>query len=69
LVPEGVVNLTETAAAIAELVDGTKTAADIAVTLASAFDAPQQRIAADVEELLGGFAGKTWLELSGGRAP
>lgn len=62
LVPEGVVNLSETAASVAELVDGVRTAVDIAVELARSFDAPRERIEADVDELLGRLAGKTWLE-------
>ena len=62
LVPEGVVNLSETAAAVAELIDGVRSAGDIAAELARAFDAPRDRIEADVDELLVRFAGKTWLE-------
>lgn len=62
LVPEGVVNLSETAAAVAALIDGERSAGDIAAALAQTFDAPRERIEADVEELLARFAGKTWLE-------
>jgi coenzyme PQQ biosynthesis protein PqqD len=68
LIPEGVVTLSETAAAVAELVDGTKTAAEIARALATAFDAPPEQIATDVDELMAGFAGKTWLEPPTGHA-
>ena len=63
LVPEGVVNLRESAASIAELIDGQRTASDIAEELLLAYDAPRSQILADVEELLERFAEKTWLEL------
>ena len=66
LVPEGVVNLSETAAAVAELIDGVRSSGDIAAELARAFDAPRERIEADVDELLVRFAGKTWLEPAAG---
>lgn len=62
LVPEGIVNLSETAAAVAELIDGARSAADIAGALAQSFDAPRERIEGDVDELLARFAAKTWLE-------
>ena len=61
LVPEGVVTLSESAAAIAELVDGERSPDAIAQALASAFDAPLDRIAGDVRELLDRFEAKTWL--------
>ena len=61
LVPEGVVNLTETAAAIVELVDGVRTPADMAAALGKVFDAPPDRISADVSELLGRLSDKTWI--------
>jgi len=62
LVPEGVVNLTESACAIAELIDGVRGADAIASALAASFDAPREQIAADVSELLDAFAKKTWLD-------
>jgi pyrroloquinoline quinone biosynthesis protein D len=68
LIPEGVVTLSETAAAVAELLDGARTSAEIARALAAAFDAPPEHIAADVDELIAGFADKTWLELPESRA-
>jgi len=64
LVPEGVVNLTESASAVAELVDGARSAQQIASTLADVFDAPKERIESDVAELLEDFAKKTWLEIT-----
>jgi len=62
LVPEGVVKLSETAASIAELVDGARTPAEIATALAVQFDARPDAIATDVAGLLRDFARKTWLE-------
>lgn len=69
LVPEGVVNLTESAAAIAELVDGTRSVDAIAEILAGTFDAPPERIAGDVAELLARFERKTWLDFPTRSAP
>ena len=68
LVPEGVVNLTVSASSIAELVDGTRTPDAIAAALANEFDAPRERIAADIDELLRRFAEKTWVDLGEGSA-
>jgi pyrroloquinoline quinone biosynthesis protein D len=62
LVPEGVVKLSESAASVAELVDGARSSADIAEALALDFDAPADTIAADVDILLRDFARKTWLD-------
>lgn len=64
LVPEGVVNLSESAAAIAELVDGARTPDDISALLAASFDGPNERIAADVQELLARLAAKTWIDFA-----
>ncbi len=50
LVPEGVVELSETAAAIAELIDGTRTLDAITAMLASRYDAPVDALRADVAE-------------------
>jgi pyrroloquinoline quinone biosynthesis protein D len=62
LVPEGVVNLSESAAAIAELIDGERSSSEIAAALTQTFDAPQATIESDVDELLARFAGNTWLD-------
>jgi pyrroloquinoline quinone biosynthesis protein D len=62
LVPEGIVQLSETAAAIAELVDGERTTEVMARALTTSFDASGDDIAADIDELLKGFASKTWLD-------
>jgi pyrroloquinoline quinone biosynthesis protein D len=64
LVPEGVINLTESAAAIVELVDGERTTEDVARALAASFDASAERIEADVAELLKRLADKTWIDLT-----
>jgi len=50
LVPEGVVELSATAAAIAELIDGAHTADAIAAELAERFDAPPDTVRTDVAE-------------------
>ena len=62
LVPEGVINLSESAAAIAEAVDGARTAGEIGALLAREFDAPAATIGADVDSLLRDLADKTWLD-------
>ncbi len=62
LVPEGVVTLSDSAAAAAELVDGVRPPDAIAAALASAYDAPLAVIEGDVRELLAGFAANTWLD-------
>ena len=66
LVPEGVVTLTESAAAIAELVDGERGADAIAQTLAATYEAPAGEIARDVDDLLARFEANTWLALPEG---
>jgi pyrroloquinoline quinone biosynthesis protein D len=48
LVPEGVVELSPSAAAIAELIDGNHTLDGIAAALAERFDAPAGTLRADV---------------------
>ena len=50
LVPEGVVELSPSAAAIAELIDGNHTLDGIAAVLAERFDAPGDALRADVAE-------------------
>ena len=50
LVPEGVVELSPSAAAIAELIDGNHTLDGIAAALAERFDAPADTLRADVAE-------------------
>jgi pyrroloquinoline quinone biosynthesis protein D len=50
LIPEGVVELSASAAAIAELIDGTRTLDAITATLAERYDAPAGTLRADVAE-------------------
>jgi pyrroloquinoline quinone biosynthesis protein D len=50
LVPEGIVELSPSAAAIAELIDGTRTPDALAVELAQRFDAPVDVLRGDVAE-------------------
>lgn len=64
LIPEGVVNLNATAAAVAELLDGTRSTSGIAAELCVRFGAPSESIAADVEELLSGLAQRGWVFFS-----
>jgi pyrroloquinoline quinone biosynthesis protein D len=51
LVPEGVVDLNESARAVLELVDGTRNADDIAAVLAERYEAPIDELRSDVREL------------------
>lgn len=50
LVPEGVVELSPSAAAIAELIDGNRTLDAIIAELAERFDAPVETLRADVSD-------------------
>lgn len=51
--PERALDLSDTARAIVELCDGTRTEAEIARELALRFDAPSPKIEEDVARLLG----------------
>jgi pyrroloquinoline quinone biosynthesis protein D len=64
LIPEGVVNLNPTAAAVVELLDGERTNADICATLGRAYAAPPAAIAADVGELLERLRAAGWVFFS-----
>ncbi len=55
LVPEGIVRLSESAAAVLELVDGERDTAAIARLLAERFEASAGVVARDVDELLAAF--------------
>ncbi len=55
LVPEGIVTLNETAAAVLELADGSRTVETIAEALADRFDAGPEALESDVRELLDEF--------------
>ena len=50
LVPEGVVELSETAAAIAELIDGSRTLDAITAELAGRYEAPAEQLRGDVAD-------------------
>lgn len=52
LVPEGIVRLNDTAAAVLALVDGTRTIEGIVDALGERFDAPRDDLAHDVAELI-----------------
>ena len=56
-------NLNDSAAAIIELVDGQRTAAEIATLLATRYGMDVAAIASDIEDLLQRLATKTWLVL------
>lgn len=65
LIPEGVVNLNESAAAIIELVNGERSVAAIACDLSARYGIDQAEMASDVDDLLQRLAAKTWLVLGG----
>lgn len=55
LIPEGIVTLNDTAAAVLELADGSRTVAEIAADLSRRFDADPASLESDVRELLDEF--------------
>jgi len=63
LIPEGVVNLNASAAAIVELIDGERSAAVIAHELSERYGANEADIARDVEVLLKDLAARSLLVL------
>jgi coenzyme PQQ biosynthesis protein PqqD len=64
LVPEGVVKLTATGAAVIESIDGRRDVAAIVALMSERFDGAGADIAADVAGLLEEFAQRTWIELA-----
>jgi pyrroloquinoline quinone biosynthesis protein D len=68
LIPEGVVNLNESAAAILELVDGHRSVAEIASMLSARYGIDPAVITADIEDLMARLAAKMWLVLPAARA-
>lgn len=64
LVPEGIIKLNATAAAIVELVDGTRSVREIAASLAQRYTADESAILADVEQLLNELVARTRVELA-----
>ena len=63
LVPEGVIKLSHTGAAVIEAIDGRRDVAAIVASMEARFDASGADIAVDVSELLAQFAQRTWIEL------
>jgi coenzyme PQQ biosynthesis protein PqqD len=63
LVPEGVIKLSATGAAVIEAIDGRRDVAAIVASMSERFDASGADIAADVVDLLAQFAQRTWIEL------
>ena len=63
LVPEGVVSLTATGAAIVESIDGRRDVAGIVALMHERFDAAGADVEGDVVDLLGMLAQRTWIEL------
>ena len=58
LAPERILSPDQTAVAVLQLCDGTRTVEEIAATLAKEYSAPAEMIAADVQDLLQGLADK-----------
>jgi pyrroloquinoline quinone biosynthesis protein D len=63
LVPEGVIKLSNTGAAVIEAIDGTRDVAAIVASMSERFDASGADIAADVIDLLAQFTLRAWIEL------
>jgi len=61
LVPEGVVNLNDSAAAIVELLDGKRTIDAIAAALGERYGMDNAVVRSDVEDLLQRLAEKMWV--------
>jgi pyrroloquinoline quinone biosynthesis protein D len=64
LIPEGIVNLNDSAAAIVELIDGERSSADIAHALSERYGTNEADITRDVNTLLKDLAARTLLVLS-----
>lgn len=69
LIPEGVVNLNDSAAAIVELFDGRRTLDEIASTLAERYGIDSAVVRSDVEDLMQRLAQKMWLSQPAAKAP
>jgi pyrroloquinoline quinone biosynthesis protein D len=69
LIPEGVVNLNDSAAAIVELLDGVRSVPEIASLLAERYGIDSAVVRSDVEDLLQRLAHKLWLAPSAARTP
>jgi len=65
LVPEGVVTLTATGAAVVESIDGRRDIAAIVTLMCERFDTAGADVSGDVVDLLERFAQHLWIELVG----
>lgn len=65
LIPEGVVDLNESASAIVELVDGKRTVSAIASDLCPRYGVDLAQLTSDIETLLQRLAAKAWLVYAG----
>lgn len=63
LVPEGIVTLNDTAAAVLELTDGSRTIAAIAADLSERFDADRAALEIDVRDLLDEFVTRGYVRV------
>jgi pyrroloquinoline quinone biosynthesis protein D len=63
LVPEGVVTLTPTGAAVVEAIDGRRDVAAIAALMSERFESAGSDVAGDVAELLERFAERLWIDV------
>ncbi|GAC1304183.1 MAG: pyrroloquinoline quinone biosynthesis peptide chaperone PqqD [Vulcanimicrobiaceae bacterium] len=61
LVPEGIVTLNETAAAVLQLADGSRDVETIAEALAERFEATAETLEADVRDLLEDFVSRGYV--------
>ena len=61
LVPEGIVDLSESAAAVLRLVDGRRSAHDIATELVQIYDASESELEKDVIDLCSGLCERGFL--------
>ncbi|MDQ6766878.1 MAG: pyrroloquinoline quinone biosynthesis peptide chaperone PqqD [Candidatus Eremiobacteraeota bacterium] len=69
LIPEGVVNLNDSAAAIVELIDGSRSIDSIAADLCARYTLDQAEMASDIETLLQRLAENNWLTFSNSAKP
>lgn len=63
LVPEGVVTLTPTGAAVVESIDGQRDVAAIVAMMTERFETAGADVAGDVAELLARFAEHLWIDV------
>jgi pyrroloquinoline quinone biosynthesis protein D len=63
LIPEGVVNLNHSAAAIIELIDGARSSHEIAAELARRYGMDPSEIESDVSDLLERLSERLWVVL------